>query len=181
METLWDCKRSRPRRRRGGRLALQLPGDVSPGWSTPVRVASAGRRAGEGSAGWHRADALKQEQLSPPNKIWSKSAASEEEPGSWALGIPDCGFTRCSNQLASKLAQQMSEPAWPGSQSTGFTTATLARLLRCHRAGRVPVAGSRALQLMATGPRGGESSPWETSVSAEIDRVFMVVKRNGRE
>lgn len=85
----------------------------------------------------------------PSNKIWSKSAAGEEEPGSWALGIPDCGFTCCSNQLASKLAQQMSEPAWPGLQSTEFKTATLAGLLQCHCTGRMPEAGNGALQFMA--------------------------------
>lgn len=67
-------------------------------------ASSAGVR---GRGAQHRADAWKPEQVSPSyNKIWSEAAACTEEPGSRALGGPDCGFARRPDQPA----QQMSEP-----------------------------------------------------------------------
>lgn len=143
-----------------------------------ARLASMGRGAQGGIEQMHR----DKSRFFPPPPI-TKSGASQlparRKPGSWALGIPDCGFTRRSNQLA----QQMSEPAWPGLPSTEFKTATLS--------GAAPVSppgeGRRRLEmelcsswllseLLKYGPRRGDSSPPKMSVSTEINWIFMVRK-----
>lgn len=111
-------------------------------WSMLVRLVSTGRQCKqeEHEVTLSRCTETRAGFTPSLTKSGANQLQDEEELGSWALVIPDCGFTRCSNQFA----QQMSEPAWLDSQSTEFKTGTLARLLRCHHAGRVPVAGDGA-------------------------------------